>query len=987
MRAIALMVLALLAAPFLLLGETINVPDDFETIQAAINAAENGDLVLVQPGRYNESISFEGKAITVASLYIETPDPQFITSTIIDPGGEGRGVRFSNEETDEARLIGFSITNGVANYGGGIYCSNSEPRLERLLIYNNHAVRFGGGVYATSNARPTLNWVTIANNTAEGGRGALHILNEAQPRVINSISWGNDPAPIIEGVIISYSDIQDGYDGQNIISEDPRFVAPGQADFTLRLDSPCIDTGDPNSGLDPDGSRSDLGALYFAQLPRINIAPPALHFGDVNVGRIGQINLTIRNVGNGRMEIENISIIPNESPFEIIEGGEAGGINAGQSRIVTVQFQPNDISEFQAVLRIISDDPDDPQYDVMVTGQGLPPIPEIMIEPNAFNFGNTPLYTTRNVNIVISNLGEAPLIIGNLEIIDDETDFFDVDFQDPIEVGVENVFETNVSYTPKDLGVHTSALIIECNDPDQPEINLNLVGNGIFPESRYAFTDNTGENHSILVLNAIIDNEPLAVGSEIAVLSPEGLCCGATFWPGDRIGFPAWGDNIVTEEIDGLRAEERMNIVIFDIISQQEYNTETELIQGDLIYSENGMTVLELNAVEGALPSYELALTSGWNLISAPINPEQRDVKVLWQPIVHNNNLDLLKDHFGRFYRPDWDFSNMLPWDFRFGYQARLGENDTLIFVGQEVPEDTPIPLRQGWSIAAYLPETRVDAPTALSPIVEVLRIAKDGVGRFYNPEFGFNNIPPLHQGQGYQIQVTQAVDLVWHVPNQAASVSNVIGNDRIPQKYLAPNNTGRNMSLLVLSAQGIDDGSELGIFTESISGEYNCIASTIISGQGPWGLALWGREEGNSPQGALEGERLSLRLWNGVTETVPEIELISGELSYQTDGFTALNISSAIPRDFTLDQPYPNPFNATAVIRFSLPDNNFTSLSVYDVNGRLINALAAGNLPRGIHQVHWDASHYSAGVYLFQLTASSAEHTVTLQQKAILIK
>ena len=51
-------------------SEIIHVPEDFETIQGAINESEDGDTVLVQPGEYVENIDFDGKDITVASLQL-----------------------------------------------------------------------------------------------------------------------------------------------------------------------------------------------------------------------------------------------------------------------------------------------------------------------------------------------------------------------------------------------------------------------------------------------------------------------------------------------------------------------------------------------------------------------------------------------------------------------------------------------------------------------------------------------------------------------------------------------------------------------------------------------------------------------------------------------------------------------------------------------------------------------------------------------------
>src|SRR3954469_25677884 len=70
---------------------TINVPADIPTIQGAINAAHNGDTVLVAPGTYFENLDFVGKAITVKS----SDGP---TLTIIDGGSQGPVIRFANNE-------------------------------------------------------------------------------------------------------------------------------------------------------------------------------------------------------------------------------------------------------------------------------------------------------------------------------------------------------------------------------------------------------------------------------------------------------------------------------------------------------------------------------------------------------------------------------------------------------------------------------------------------------------------------------------------------------------------------------------------------------------------------------------------------------------------------------------------------------------------------------------------------------------------------
>src|SRR5258708_2632969 len=86
-------------------ASTIHVPGDQPTIQAGINAASNGDTVLVDPGTYYENIDFLGKAITVTSS-------GGAAQTIIDGGARTSTVIFETSELRNSVLSGFSVRNG-----------------------------------------------------------------------------------------------------------------------------------------------------------------------------------------------------------------------------------------------------------------------------------------------------------------------------------------------------------------------------------------------------------------------------------------------------------------------------------------------------------------------------------------------------------------------------------------------------------------------------------------------------------------------------------------------------------------------------------------------------------------------------------------------------------------------------------------------------------------------------------------------------------
>lgn len=182
--------------------QTINVPADQPTIQAAINAANSGDTVLVASGTYVENINFGGKAVTVTS----SGGPAVTT---IDGGALGSVVTFSTGETAASVLSGFTIRNGLQNGlpGGGIYISNASPTIAGNIITRNHAA-VGCGIYVNGgspliqNNTITINDQTGAGSGGEGGGGILVSGTSSAPA-----------APQIVGNTITNNSVANGGDG------------------------------------------------------------------------------------------------------------------------------------------------------------------------------------------------------------------------------------------------------------------------------------------------------------------------------------------------------------------------------------------------------------------------------------------------------------------------------------------------------------------------------------------------------------------------------------------------------------------------------------------------------------------------------------------------------------------------------------------------------------------------------------------------------
>ena len=532
------------------------------------------------------------------------------------------------------------------------------------------------------------------------------------------------------------------------------------------------------------------------------------------------------------------------------------------------------------------------------------------------------------------------------------------------------------------------------------------------------YTGNGYNNMTFFINSATIDGFNMESGDEIGIFDGD-ICVGAGVLTSEIppvFQMVSSADDPTTGEIDGFISG---NPIIYKLWDSSEAAEITYVIPtytlGDGTFLQLGTAMVDLEGF--SYVEQTTGLLSGWNMISFYNEPDNMDIQAIMQALIDAGELYKVQDEGGLalVYLPGIGWYNGIgDMATTEGYYIKVLANTQLYTIGSFVSLPKDIPLITGWNMMSYPVMTSQDGLVVVQSLINTGYLFKvqneSGFAIVYLPGIGwYNGIGDFLPGEGYYIKVNSDTTLTINQP--VYYVMKGIEQCSRTKKHIKPfretthfnpvwdNNPYMAMNVFVSSIEieelTIESGDEIGIYDGEI-----CVGSTVIeNGEVISLIASTDDPITEEIDGFTVGNEMSFRFWDS-SENIEmgdiDVTVISGDETFASLGTSVLCLEimttgisdNLIPTVTELGKNYPNPFNPTTTINFSMKESGHITLEIYNIKGQIVRTLINEFRKAGYHKAIWDGTDdnrnpVSSGIYLCKMN----EGNQIMLKKMLLVK
>jgi hypothetical protein len=368
--------------------------------------------------------------------------------------GGGMGAVFAYEDLVNRQVI--IQFNDVRRAGD----PNTRITFQIILRENNDIL------FQYLAATGTLNSATIGIENLDGSDGLQVAFNEAY--VTDSLAVRFTPGCDWLSTNFIGGTLQPGDSTEVLVTADAGNLTVGDYLCNLIVSSNALNE-----------PQITIPVNFTVGIPNIAVFPDTLDFGQQLLGTSDTLQTTVSNIGDVPLFITGFGINGIGSSSYRLLDNSLFFLQPGESKSISVIFEPVGTGPKPAELTIFSNDPDQPA--TIVSLRGISVTPDITVTPTAVNFGNVVLGDTLFSEVIITNFGTADLVVDAITLSGNDASNFSITPNLPI---ILTRFESDtvaVAFTPVSDGLKSAQLNIFSNDPDENPVTVSLSGTGISP--------------------------------------------------------------------------------------------------------------------------------------------------------------------------------------------------------------------------------------------------------------------------------------------------------------------------------------------------------------------------------------------------------------------------------------------------------------------------------------------------------------------------